>query len=157
MLEPTETKKYNGVCPRCGKKLTVGVLSRVEELADRPAIPVQIDGYLHKYEGRIPFYNLVSLDEVIAKVYGVGVASVKVKAEYERLIKIFGGEFKILMEASGDELRRSGVEEKIIRGIVAVREGKIKFDPPGYDGEYGRMVFLNEDKIKEEEKQEKLF
>ncbi len=159
VLEPTETKKYNGICPKCGKKLTVGVLSRVEALADRPLVPVKMDGYLHEHEGRVPFYNLVSLDEVIANVYGVGVASVKVKVEYERLIKIFGGEFKILMEASADELRRSGVDEKIIRGIVAVREGKIRFDPPGYDGEYGRIVFLNEDEIKAQalEKQKSLF
>ena len=92
-------------------------------------------------------------------MYGTGVASRKVKTEYESLIKKFGGEFKILMEASVDELRQSGVDEKIIRGIVAVREGKIKFDPPGYDGEYGKMVFLNEDEIKEKEleKQKSLF
>jgi len=129
VLEPTETKKYNNICPKCGKKLTIGVLNRVEELADRPAAPVQIDGYLRKYENRVPFYNLVSLDEVIAKVYGMGVASRKVKTEYENLIKKFGGEFKVLMETTAEELRAGATPEEITKGIVAVREGKVKFDP----------------------------
>jgi PHP family Zn ribbon phosphoesterase len=87
----------------------------------------------------------------------MGVASRKVKTEYENLIKKFGGEFKVLMETTAEELRAGATPEEITKGIVAVREGKVKFDPAGYDGEYGRMVFLNEDEIKAKEKQESLF
>ncbi|MBI2514847.1 DNA helicase UvrD [Candidatus Wolfebacteria bacterium] len=141
VFSPEESKKHKNLCPKCGKKLTIGVLNRVEVLADRPLIDVKVDGYLHKYENRVPYYNLVPLDEVIAKVYHMGTASRKVKDEYENLIKRFGGEFPVLMEKSAEELRAGGVDEKIIAGITAIREGKIRFDPPGYDGEYGKMVF----------------
>lgn len=143
VFEPSESKKHNNICPKCGKKLTIGVLNRVEQLADRPPIKIEVDGYLHKHENRVPYYNLVPLDEVIAKVYQMGTSSRKVKDEYENLIKRFGGEFPVLMEKSAEELRAGGVEERIISGIAAIREGKVKFDPPGYDGEYGKMVFAD--------------
>ncbi len=157
VFEPGETKKHNGICPKCGRKLTIGVLNRVEELADRPPVKVEISGYLHKYENRVPFYNLVALDEVIAQAYGLGVASRKVKSEYENLIKKFGGEFKVLMETNVEELRAGGAPEEIIKSIVAVREGEVKFEPPGFDGEYGKISIFSENERKEIEPQKSLF
>jgi uncharacterized protein (TIGR00375 family) len=143
VFEPQETIKNQGLCPRCGNVLTIGVLNRIEQLADRPPVPVEVNGYLHRYKNKIPFYNLVPLDEIISKIYGVGITAVKVRSEYARLLKLFGGEFQVLMETSVVDLEHYGIDEAIIRGIMAVRNGQIKFDPPGYDGEYGKMVFLN--------------
>lgn len=149
VFDPEKTKKHNNICPKCGRKLTIGVLNRVHELADRP------DGYHAK--DRIPFHYIVQLDEIIAKSLGMGTASQKVKSEYENIIKKIGGEFKILMEKNLDELSREGVNPKIISGIASLREGKVKFDPPGYDGEYGNMVFTDSENIQEFTTQKSLF
>ncbi len=149
VFSPEETKKHNNICPECGRKLTIGVLNRVCELADRP------DGY--HAEGRVPFYYIVQLDEIIAKSLGMGTASQKVKSEYENIIKIFGGEFKILMEKGLDELSHEGINPKIISGIASLREGKVRFDPPGFDGEYGNMVFTDSENIQKFTTQKSLF
>ena len=136
----------------------IGVLNRVEQLADREPVKLETQGYIHKFENRIPFYSLVPLDEVVAKAFGSMVTSKKVIDEYQKLIRTFGGEFNILMETPIDEMK-SKVHEKVVKGIEAIRRGEIRFDPPGYDGEYGRMVFLNEGEIKDKELQfqKKLF
>ncbi|MCX6702655.1 MAG: endonuclease Q family protein [Candidatus Wolfebacteria bacterium] len=157
-MEPAETKKINGICPVCGKPLVIGVLNRVEELADRPLPKLEDEGYIHKYENRVPYYSLVPLDEVIAKALGTVVASKKVKVEYDKLIREFGGEFNILMEAGINDLEGK-VHEKVVKGIEAIRKGEIRFDPAGYDGEYGHMIFLNEAEIKAKDlvKQQRLF
>ncbi len=149
VFSPEETKKHNNICPKCNRKLTIGVLNRVHELADRP------DGY--HAEGRVPFHYIVPLDEIIAKSLGMGIASQKVKSEYENIIKIFGGEFKILMEKGLDELSNEGINPKIISGIASLREGKVRFNPPGYDGEYGNMVFTDSENIQEFTTQKSLF
>ena len=149
VFDPEETKKHNNICPECSRKLTIGVLNRVHELADRP------DG--HHAEGRVPFHYIVQLDEIIAKSLGIGTASQKVKSEYENIIKIFGGEFKILMEKGLDELSHEGINPKIISGIAALREGKVRFDPPGFDGQYGNMVFTDSENIQEFTTQKSLF
>jgi uncharacterized protein (TIGR00375 family) len=157
-FEPEETKKHNGICPKCGKKLTIGVLNRVEALADRPPIDVKTDGYLHYYENRVPYYSLVPLDEVVAKSLGVGVKTAKTAAEYQKMIRMFGGEFKILMEANLEEMVKEGIDAKVVNGIKAIREGKVKFNPPGFDGEYGNMEFSEIGGLKKgKDIQEKLF
>ncbi len=150
-FEPEETKKHKSICPKCGKKLTVGVLNRVEALADRPLIDVEMKGFLHHWKDRIPYYSLVPLNEVIAKSFGVGVNTVKVKSEYQKMIRIFGGEFKVLMEADLKDMIKQGVDAKVANGIKAIREGKVKFNPPGFDGEYGNMEFLEAKGFKEKE------
>ena len=149
VFSPEETKKHNNICPKCNRKLTIGVLNRVHELADRP------DDY--HAENRIPFHYVVPLNEIIAKSLGMGIASQRVKSEYENIIKMFGGEFKILMEKGLDELSREGINPKIISGIANLREGKVRFDPPGYDGEYGNMVFADSGNIQEFTTQKSLF
>ncbi len=147
-FSPEETKEHKGVCPVCGRKLTIGVMNRVDELADRPA------GY--QDEKRTPFYNLVPLDEVISAVYGVGVASKKVKGEYENLIKTFRNEFSILLEVPIDEIKKS-VNPQIAEGIKRVRERKLYIEP-GYDGEYGKIkIFREEEKVSSTGSQSGLF
>ncbi len=77
VFSPEETKKHKGICPKCGRKLTIGVMNRVAELADRPSVEVEGKGYYQEYDERVPYYNLITLDEIIAEVYGVGVAAKK--------------------------------------------------------------------------------
>ena len=129
VLTPKETKKYNGICPVCGKPLTVGVLNRVEELSDRK------DGFMP--ENKIPFKSLVPLSEIISDVLGVGVASKAVEIEYNNLIKKVGSEFGVLLDASESSLK-SATKSEIADGILKIREGKVS-KKPGYDGVYGKI------------------
>jgi DNA helicase-2/ATP-dependent DNA helicase PcrA len=155
VFSPEETKKHNGICPKCGKKLTIGVMNRVEELADRPPIESESKGFYQSYNNRVPYYNLIPLDEIIADVYGLNVNAKKVKEEYENLIKIFGNELKILLEVKDEEMK-GVIDEKIRQGIKAVREKRLKIQP-GYDGEYGKIAIFNKVERKEIEPQKTLF
>jgi uncharacterized protein (TIGR00375 family) len=138
-LSPKESKKYNNICPNCGKPLTIGVLNRVEELADRP------DGF--KPDKAIPFKSLVPLAEIIADVLGVLPGAKAAEKQYQILIEKFGNEFEILLNASSQNLENATLSE-IAEGIERVREGKV-FVTPGYDGVYGKIrIFSQEDKNK---------
>lgn len=133
-MTPKESISNSNICPKCRKKLTIGVLHRVEELADRP------EGY--KPKEAVPFYSLIPLSEIIAEVTGIGIASNKVWKTFNDLINRFGTEFNILLDASYEELQKTA-GEKIASAIIANREGKLTIKP-GYDGEYGKPVFENE-------------
>ena len=136
-FSPKETKKHNTICPKCGKRLTVGVMNRVDELADRE------DGF--KPSNAIPFKNFISLDEIIADAKGVGRASVSVEREYRSVLSRFGTEFEVLAKVPKDDLHGS-LSPKIAEGIIRVREGKVHINP-GFDGEYGKIkVFSEEEK-----------
>lgn len=124
---PEETKKRNGICPKCGKPLTIGVEYRIEELADRPA------GF--KPAAAKPFQRLLPLQELLAGVYKAGIATKAVWATYYRLLKAFGTEFAVLRDASEPALAQV-VDPKITALILKNRTGEITVDP-GYDGEYG--------------------
>lgn len=147
-MSPQETLKYGGKCPKCGKPVTVGVLNRVEKLADRP------QGY--KPSNAIPFKNLIPLDEIIADAKGMGKASQAVEREYRSIISKFGNEFNILLRLSKDQLL-AGLPPKIAQGVLRVREGKVNIKA-GYDGDYGIIsIFDQEEKAQEGEKQLSLF
>ena len=128
-LSPKESKKYNNLCPNCGKPLTIGVLNRVAELADKP------EGF--KPPNAIPFKSLVPLAEIIAETLGRGVATKEVIKHYQNLIGKLGPEFNILLNASIKDLKSATLPE-IAEGIIRVREGKISVEP-GYDGIYGKV------------------
>jgi len=131
-LGPEETKALSGNCPVCGKGLTVGVLSRVEELSDRPS------GYIP--ENAIPARHMVPLEEILASAMGVGVASVKVQREYRRLVSA-APEFSYLLDMDSDELTES-CGELIASAIQRVRSGEISVSP-GYDGEFGKICVFD--------------
>jgi len=131
---PEETKKLRGLCPKCGRPLTVGVMNRVDKLADRP-----LGG---KPENAIPYKNMVPLDEIIAEAFGMGTSAKKVKDEYRKLIEAFGTEFTVLLDASKSELEAAAAPE-VVLGILRVREGKLQIEP-GYDGEYGKVKIFEE-------------
>lgn len=133
---PIETKKNKGVCPVCKKSVTVGVLSRVEALADIKGKVVR-KGNMCTQEDRVPFYSIVQLDEIIAAVLGVGVKTKKVRAAYERLVKGCGAELDVLLTVPKKELAQHA-DEAVVRGIMNMRAGKVNV-VPGYDGEYGKI------------------
>ena len=147
VLSPKESKKYNGICPACGKPLTIGVMNRVEELADRA------EGF--KPKNAIPFKSLVPLGEIIAESLGMGVSAKQVQLEYKNLIKKFGSEFKILLDATESELEFAALPE-IAEGIIRVREGKVYIEP-GYDGVYGKVKIFSRGEQKTISKQKTLF
>lgn len=133
-LMPVETKKRNGVCPVCGKLLTVGVLNRVDELADRP------EG--DKPNNAISYQNIVPLQEVIAESLGVDKLSKKVEEEYMKIIGQGGNEFRILIDLSENDLGKiSG--PKIAEGILKMRRGQVS-KIGGYDGVYGKISVFSQ-------------
>lgn len=134
-LSPEESKKLNNLCPKCGRLLTIGVLNRVEKLADRE------EGFRPK--NAMPFKSLIPLSEVISEVLDVKqLYSKKVFEIYNRLINIFGSELNILIDAPFEKLK-AAVNEKIAEAIIKVRDGKIEVQP-GFDGVYGKAKFYVE-------------
>ncbi|MEK7149856.1 MAG: endonuclease Q family protein [Patescibacteria group bacterium] len=154
VLSPEETEKYKNICPKCGRPLTIGVLNRVQKLADRK-INLQSNGNYRFLDNRAPYYNLVQLDGIIAEAFGVGAVSKKVKTEYDKLIKAFDSELKILMDVSLNDLK-SAADLRVVEGIKRVREGNLKIRP-GYDGEYGVIKIFSDEEQKESEIQKSLF
>ena len=129
MWEPEETKAAGGICSECGRPVTIGVLNRVMELADRPM------GYTP--EGSIPARHLIPLEEIIAEVMGRGVNTKGVQAEYQRITDAGGDEFTVLLDTEGEELRR--ICGDLIAGAVSkVRSGDV-YISPGFDGEFGKI------------------
>ncbi len=134
VLSPSQTKTNQYLCPKCHKKLTIGVMHRVEELADRP------EGFIPK--NAIPSLHLIPLEEIIAEALDVRAGTKGVDAEYERLIERGGSEFRILLDATPDELG-SFVPSNILDGIVRMRQGKVSIIP-GHDGVYGKIDLFPE-------------
>ena len=134
VFDPAETKKHKGVCPVCGKPLVIGVMNRVEKLADREAG--------QKPPNVIPFRSLVPLGEIIAEALDLGVGTKSVEQEYKNLINRFGSEFKILLDLPKEELLKAAKPE-VAEAIIRVREGNLKIEP-GYDGEYGKIQIYDD-------------
>ena len=124
-LEPAQTVSFNGLCPVCGRKLTVGVLHRVEALADRAA-PAAI--------GK-PFESLMPLPELLADCMGLSAASKKVDQAYLDLIRKLGSEFHILRNAPLDAVE-AAAGPAVAEGLRRLRSGQV-IRKAGYDGEYG--------------------
>ncbi|GAH47555.1 unnamed protein product, partial [marine sediment metagenome] len=146
-LSPKETKKYNGICPVCGRLLTIGVLNRVEELADRE------EGFVP--ENAISYKSLILLREIIAEALGVESATKGVQKEYKNLIENFDSEFNVLLKASRGDLEKITFPE-IAEGILRAREGKL-FIEPGYDGVYGKIRIFSKGEQRKLSRQETLF
>lgn len=142
-LAPTETAAHRGTCPVCNRPVTVGVLHRVEELADRPP------GV--RPEGAIPYRSLVPLPEILAQVLGRGPETKGVQAEYSRLVERFGGELMILLDLPLEDLS-AGASPRVVEAIAKVRAGDLAIRP-GYDGQYGEIRIP----LKEEHRESSLF
>lgn len=136
---PAQTRANKGICPSCGKKITVGVMNRVEELADRP------EGFIP--ENYIPCKHLVPLEEIISKVTKKGIGTGAVENEYLKLTQGQYTEFDILIYLSNEKLSQF-IPTDILKGILNVREKKLNI-LPGYDGVYGEIeIPIEEEKEK---------
>ncbi|HEY4596780.1 MAG TPA: endonuclease Q family protein, partial [Thermoanaerobaculia bacterium] len=137
-LEPPETRRLEGRCPSCGKPLTVGVMHRVEELADRPedAAPPR----------PVPFRSLVQLPEILGEIRGVGPKALSVEAAASQLVGKLGPEIDILERLPLEDVERAGgglLREALFR----LREGRVLREA-GYDGEYGVIRLFAPDEIR---------
>jgi len=155
---PSQTKKLGGICPVCGKKLLVGVLSRVEKLADRE--------YGFTPPRAIPFKSVIPLEEIIAETLEVGVQSKKVIEMYNKMTNAKlqisnespSTEFEILLDLPQDQITIISNPE-IAEAIVRVREGRVKVEG-GYDGVFGKIHIFDDDerdKLSKKPKQSSLF
>ena len=134
VLSPRESMSSADLCPKCGKPLTVGVLHRVEALADRePGVGAA---------GRIPFQNLIPLNEIIAEAVGRTPESQAVWDLYFRFVREFGSEFSVLAEVPVAELARIS-PDRIAHGIDRMRQGRVRI-VPGHDGEYGIISLFDD-------------
>lgn len=126
-LEPEETRRLGGLCPVCKKPLTVGVLHRVEELADRPtgAAPAR----------PAAFRSMVQLPQLVAEIHGVGVKSKAVEDTLQQLAARVGPELELIDQAPLEEVRRL-THPLLAEALDRMRRGKMRAEG-GYDGEYG--------------------
>ncbi|SHJ53006.1 UvrD-like helicase C-terminal domain-containing protein [Desulfatibacillum alkenivorans DSM 16219] len=132
-LTPPESLANGCLCPVCGKPLTLGVLHRVEALADRE------EGQLP--ERRHPFYSLVPLVDILSNILGVGPASKKVKTAYDETLKAVGPELYVIKDASPEELEKSPLP-LLAEAVSRMRSGSIVLKG-GFDGEYGTVAVFD--------------
>lgn len=132
-LRPDESMTNNGLCPVCGKPLTIGVLYRVEELADRP------EG--GKPENTLPFYHIIPLAEILSEIFKVGPKTKKVGIHYKAALETLGPEIRILRTCSPDAIEKAGIP-LLGEAVRRMRAGKVHISP-GYDGEYGKITVFD--------------
>ena len=130
---PQETIKHKGMCPVCGKKVTIGVLNRIMQLADR------VDPELR--DDKKPFYSITPLKNLIAEIKGVGAQSKAVNIQYEELLRKGGSEFSILLNLPFEQIQEIG-DEVLAEGIRRLRDRKV-FIKEGYDGKFGRITVFS--------------
>ncbi|MFP4037246.1 MAG: UvrD-helicase domain-containing protein [Desulfobacteraceae bacterium] len=133
-LEPSETRRLEGMCPRCGSPVTVGVLHRVEELADREEPVLQRR-----------FVSLIPLPEILSEILSCGPGTKKVAAAYESLLRELGPELEILMETPLDEVERAG-GPLLAHALGRMRSGEV-IRIGGFDGEYGVIKLFRESEM----------
>jgi ATP-dependent DNA helicase UvrD/PcrA len=137
-MDPSETRRHGGLCPACGKPPTVGVLHRVEALADRP------EGF--RPEGAAGFRNILQLPELVGEALGVGPRSKAVTAVVTGLVDRLGPELEILERVPADEIAKLA-PPRVAEAITRVRRGEVVWDP-GYDGEYGTIRIFTPDELR---------
>jgi uncharacterized protein (TIGR00375 family) len=131
-LTPKETILHNYLCPACGRKVTIGVMHRVEKLADRPED--------FRLPGAPSFMSIIPLPDIIAEGLECGVNTKKVNALYLPMLERLGNEFKILLDAPLDDIERAGTP-LIREAISRMRAGNVQI-APGYDGEFGKVTIF---------------
>ena len=135
---PAEAHGDDPRCPECRRKLTLGVMHRLEELAGREvATWAGPDGLTRADNGRPPFRMLVALEQILAESLGIGVQTKGVRRAYLALVSELGPELSVLTEASLPDIALVG-GARVAEGVGRVRLGDISIEP-GYDGEYGRV------------------
>lgn len=146
-LTPEQTKECKEKCPKCGKKVTVGVLNRVAALADRK--------YGYKPPRARPYRNIIPLPEILGERFGVGVNTKTVRETHEKMLAAFGNEFHILLETPLATIEKE-IDPMVAEGIRRMREGKVDI-APGYDGEFGTVHLFTDEERKNNTPQQSLF
>jgi DNA helicase-2/ATP-dependent DNA helicase PcrA len=138
-LSPGESREHHGICPVCLKPLTLGVMYRVEELADRTGA--------EKPDETNEFASRVPLPEVLSETLDAGPTSQKVAEEYERLLQQLGPELNILNDIPLEEIRSRSFTSLIPEAISRMRAGNV-IREAGYDGEYGVIRLFHAEELK---------
>lgn len=146
-LHPRETIKNKGLCPKCNKGVTVGVMARVEELADH------LEG--RKSPRARPYANLIPLPEIIGDAKGVGAGSKSVEQDFNKLLHKLGNEIFILKDAPLQDVKKVA-GALVAEGIRRVRASEVKI-AAGYDGEYGKINIFSQEEREISEEQFILF
>jgi len=129
---PSQSLLNDNLCPGCGRQLTIGVLHRVEQLADRKPDEVPIDV--------IPFKHLVPLEEVVGEALGVGRDTAHVHKMYESMVAALGSEFEILLNSPIPDIEKNS-NDRVALGIDRMRRGEVQATA-GYDGVFGVIQVL---------------
>jgi DNA helicase-2/ATP-dependent DNA helicase PcrA len=144
---PVQTVKAGGICPVCGKKVTVGVMNRVLQLADREDDTASAS--------TVPFYPLIPLKEILSEIVGTGPASKKVERLYDEIVQAAGSEFDLLIG-----LPLSDVEalfpDLLSEAIRRMRAGDVHIEE-GFDGEYGKVRVFGDGEVRRLDSQKSLF
>ncbi|MBS3768597.1 MAG: UvrD-helicase domain-containing protein, partial [Candidatus Cloacimonetes bacterium] len=144
---PLETIMHNGICPVCGKKVTVGVMNRVAQLADRENTQTKSQQF--------PFNSLLTLKDILSQIHDVGTNTKTVAKSYNSILKHFTSEFDLLLHTPIPEIERKS-NEVLAEAIRRMREKEVRVKE-GFDGEYGQIKVFEEDEIKHFKKQKNLF
>ncbi|MBI2613427.1 MAG: DNA helicase UvrD [Candidatus Levybacteria bacterium] len=147
---PQQIKRDGNICPVCSRRLTEGVMYRVQQVARSSKFKIQNSKlnengvfWIEDPEGiHPPFVKLVPLNEIIAESMEATVQSEKVKIKFDEMCLDFGSELNILLKTPLSDISLK-FGEKVAQGVEKVRRGDIFIDP-GYDGEYGKVKIWQE-------------
>jgi uncharacterized protein (TIGR00375 family) len=137
-LEPAETRRADGLCPACAKPLTIGVMHRVEELADRPEEAER--------ERMHPFRCLVPLPEIVGEIRGTASTTRGVDAAITQLVGRLGPEMDILERIPLEDVARVA-DPLLVEALARLRAGQVRREA-GYDGEYGVIRLFAPEEIR---------
>jgi len=133
--DPLKTLKHHGICPVCGKKVTIGVMNRVVQLADRTDLTLR--------KNRHTFYSLIPLREILSEITGVGPQSKKVVHAYYSLLRKAGSEFHLLLDMPPDEIKAAG-NDILSEAVLRMRNREVSIEE-GFDGEFGCVKVFQDD------------
>lgn len=145
--DPLETLKNKGICPVCGKKVTLGVMDRIVQLSDRKN--------LSERKNQIPYYSIIPLKEILSEINEVGPKSQKITGIYNDLIHKAGPELDFLLNLPLDNIKKL-CNSIITEGIKRMRNKEIHIKE-GFDGEYGKIKVFSKNEAKHFSQEESLF
>lgn len=134
---PYETLRNEGICPVCGKKITIGVMNRIAQLSDRDDILERPNHH--------PFHSLIPLREILSETESVPSGSPKIDQRYMQILQKAGSEFNILLHFDIEDVKKAG-GELLAEAVRRMRNREVIISE-GYDGEYGIIKVFNENEI----------